>query len=605
MSDLRLYRRALAVGSAAVTFGIVGLTGCEPPKPATSLAGSSALAATSDGTVGFTLRCTGAKPCSGETRLRLAGANGPVQTYAIAAGATRSVTVTLNAAQKAAVAPGTTGSGEVRITEKAPAAIAGRGIAVTVTRPALPPAETPTSKAYRERNWSPTAYDTCSADLHRSFSVIGPDGKLYPTWHPPTVVDPATGRSCSFGHEHGDDPADRITLHNDLGVIAFSQGRFADAEAELRRAAELAAGLMGPQHLETLRPRGNMALAQYRQGRLEPALAELRHVAARYEELLGPNHPATAEMLANVGIVLDAQGHHVDSEAINRRVLDIRERALGADHPGLATALNNLSTSLHGQGRDAEAAAQLRRAVALLDASLGPEHPTTLTSRGNLAVLLKAEGDLTEAEAEYRRVLELQVKALGPAHPNLAGTRNNLANLLEAQGRYAEAEAEHRRALALVEATAGAETLEAANSRHNLALTLQAQGRLSEAEAEQRRAVALREKLLPAENTDLAGSRQRLADILLASGRASDARPPAEAAWRVLEREDGSSVGRAEAAFVLARVLGEQAEDRERARGLARQAEHGFEQAGPRRREDLEAVRTWLRAAGSTRPPPR
>ena len=227
MSDLRLYRRALAVGSAAVTFGIVGLTGCEPPKPATSLAGSSALAATSDGTVGFTLRCTGAKPCSGETRLRLAGANGPVQTYAIAAGATRSVTVTLNAAQKAAVAPGTTGSGEVRITEKAPAAIAGRGIAVTVTRPALPPAETPTSKAYRERNWSPTAYDTCSADLHRSFSVIGPDGKLYPTWHPPTVVDPATGRSCSFGHEHGDDPAtsDLYTWVTDFLDAAPERGR--------------------------------------------------------------------------------------------------------------------------------------------------------------------------------------------------------------------------------------------------------------------------------------------------------------------------------------------------------------------------------------------
>jgi hypothetical protein len=206
MSDPRLYRRALAVGSAAVTFGIVGLTGCEPAKPATTLQGSRALAATADGTVGFTLRCTGASPCRGETRLRLAGANGPVQTFAVAAGSTQTVTVKLNAAQQSAVPPGTTGSGEVRITEQAPVAIAGRGIAVTVARPALPPAETPTSKAYRERNWSPTAYDTCSAELHRSFSVIGPDGKLYPTWHPPTVVDPATGRTCSFGHEHGDDP---------------------------------------------------------------------------------------------------------------------------------------------------------------------------------------------------------------------------------------------------------------------------------------------------------------------------------------------------------------------------------------------------------------
>jgi len=42
--------------------------------------------------------------------------------------------------------------------------------------------------------------------LHDSFSVIGPDGKRYPTWHPAIATDPATGASCRFGHEHGRDP---------------------------------------------------------------------------------------------------------------------------------------------------------------------------------------------------------------------------------------------------------------------------------------------------------------------------------------------------------------------------------------------------------------
>ena len=41
----------------------------------------------------------------------------------------------------------------------------------------------------------------------RPLLVVGPDGKRYPTWHPPTYTDPATGRTCTFGHEHGDDPA--------------------------------------------------------------------------------------------------------------------------------------------------------------------------------------------------------------------------------------------------------------------------------------------------------------------------------------------------------------------------------------------------------------
>lgn len=50
--------------------------------------------------------------------------------------------------------------------------------------------------------WTPTPRDGCSKQIHDRYSVVGPDGKLYPTWHPPR--DPVTG--CSFGHEHGRDP---------------------------------------------------------------------------------------------------------------------------------------------------------------------------------------------------------------------------------------------------------------------------------------------------------------------------------------------------------------------------------------------------------------
>ncbi|HTT11687.1 MAG TPA: hypothetical protein VMG60_12405 [Burkholderiaceae bacterium] len=55
--------------------------------------------------------------------------------------------------------------------------------------------------------WTPATQDTCSQALHDSYFVIGPDGKKYPTWHPPETTDPATGQTCSFGHEHGTNPA--------------------------------------------------------------------------------------------------------------------------------------------------------------------------------------------------------------------------------------------------------------------------------------------------------------------------------------------------------------------------------------------------------------
>lgn len=69
------------------------------------------------------------------------------------------------------------------------------------------------SKAYDL--WRPGPGE-CSAAIHNSYSVVGPDGKLYPTWHPP--VDPVTG--CSFGHEHGRDPAGSA-LFREVGMIPF------------------------------------------------------------------------------------------------------------------------------------------------------------------------------------------------------------------------------------------------------------------------------------------------------------------------------------------------------------------------------------------------
>ena len=64
--------------------------------------------------------------------------------------------------------------------------------------------------------WVPGGPDTCSAEIHDSHSVVGPDGLRYPTWHPP--VDPTTG--CTFGHEHGRDPSGS-KLFTEVGPVPF------------------------------------------------------------------------------------------------------------------------------------------------------------------------------------------------------------------------------------------------------------------------------------------------------------------------------------------------------------------------------------------------
>jgi hypothetical protein len=96
--------------------------------------------------------------------------------------------------------------------------------------PSVPPAPPPPPASGYSRAalaWQPGAHDTCTQQDHLRYTAVGPDGKLYPTWHPP--VDPLTG--CSFGHEHGRDPAGSALAH--LGPVIFG---YANEQLEVHTA---------------------------------------------------------------------------------------------------------------------------------------------------------------------------------------------------------------------------------------------------------------------------------------------------------------------------------------------------------------------------------
>ncbi len=80
----------------------------------------------------------------------------------------------------------------------------------------VPPAAPTGMNAASMSQWTPGLLDTCSPAIHDGYRIVGPDGKWYPTCHPPT--DPMTG--CTFGHEHGMNPAGSA-LYPLVGPIPF------------------------------------------------------------------------------------------------------------------------------------------------------------------------------------------------------------------------------------------------------------------------------------------------------------------------------------------------------------------------------------------------
>ena len=82
-----------------------------------------------------------------------------------------------------------------------------------------PPAGVPAWNGRLARSmglWTPSRFDSCTQAQHDAWAVTGPDGRRYPTWHPP--VDPASG--CTYGHEHGADPR-QSHLFEESGGLPF------------------------------------------------------------------------------------------------------------------------------------------------------------------------------------------------------------------------------------------------------------------------------------------------------------------------------------------------------------------------------------------------
>jgi len=63
---------------------------------------------------------------------------------------------------------------------------------------------------------APIRGQLCPAWVHDSYTVMGPDGRMYPTWHP--AVDEQYG--CTLDHEHGDDPRTSV-LFSQVGMPPF------------------------------------------------------------------------------------------------------------------------------------------------------------------------------------------------------------------------------------------------------------------------------------------------------------------------------------------------------------------------------------------------
>ena len=191
-------------------------------------------------------------------------------------------------------------------------------------------------------------------------------------------------------------------------------------------AVDALAGLLGPDHPDTLASRNNLAGAYEGAGRLGEAITLYEQVLTDSIRVLGEDHPDTLASRHNLAGAYESAGRLTEAIALFEQLLPDRIRVLGEDHPDTLTSRNNLAYAYHTAGRLTEAIALYEQLLPDSIRVLGEDHPDTLTSRNNLAYAYHAAGRLTEAIQLFEQTLHDCIRVLGEDHPLTKTVRENL-----------------------------------------------------------------------------------------------------------------------------------------------------------------------------------
>jgi tetratricopeptide (TPR) repeat protein len=295
-------------------------------------------------------------------------------------------------------------------------------------------------------------------------------------------------------------------LANNLGVLAWSRGRYDEAVTGYMRSMALRQQAFGASHPLVARAWTNVGSALKAAGKYDEAIGAYRKAQEIEEATLDPSHPAVAETLNNLGNALNEKGDRPAALAAFRKSLQIKERAFGAEALTVGVTLTNLGAVLLGMQQLDEARAALERALAIKEKASGNQSITVALTLTNLAAVERAAGKPDRALELDRRALLIRERLLGPAHRDLAFNLTGIGDALLASKKPDAAADSLERALGLREKSPGEPTL-LASTRLSLARALAA----SKKPADRTRALELVRAALPAWSAERPEQQQALA----------------------------------------------------------------------------------------------
>ncbi|MDN5861375.1 MAG: tetratricopeptide repeat protein, partial [Pseudonocardia sp.] len=162
-------------------------------------------------------------------------------------------------------------------------------------------------------------------------------------------------------------------LHPTGGTVMT---RAAHANALPERGSPKASSVVGD-----LAARHADAVGLCRAGRHKQAIPQLADILADCRSVLGPEHLDTLRVSGNLAVACVAAGRRRDGVPMLTDAVADRSRVLGDEHPETLTARDALAVAYRLAGDADDAAALSAMVTAQRTRVLGAGHPDTLTSR--------------------------------------------------------------------------------------------------------------------------------------------------------------------------------------------------------------------------------
>jgi tetratricopeptide (TPR) repeat protein len=340
------------------------------------------------------------------------------------------------------------------------------------------------------------------------------------------------------------DPASQVQLANSLygfGVLLARQGRYADAQKNLREALKRQQSLYGAVHPDVARTLKDLAQAVEDGGDLNAALPLMQSAVAMQRRLRGNEpHPDLAEAINDLALLYQLRGDYDESEKFYLESMAMKHRLYGDKHPEIANALENLASAAQDKGDLARAEPLYRQALAMWRALLGDTHPEVAMALHNLASLQYTRGDTRRALASQRESLAIYRKVFPQDNPTLAQDLNLIGFWLTMAGDYSEADRDIQEALAMRRRLLGEHNPGVASSQVALATLQLAQHRYPEALESARSANDIYSAALSPTHWRTAVAMSAQGAALTGLGRYAEAEPLLTKSEAILSKDGGA-----------------------------------------------------------------